>query len=307
MERRKTATFTVGLLREGLIESLHEVHAVVCDERGRVLAAAGNADLLLFARSALKPFQALALLRAGVVPKEADLATLCSSHSGTIEHCRHVFKILWEANLTEQNLDCPIPVGAKSTLAHNCSGKHAGMLLLCRQQGWQLHDYWNLRHPAQQFIGQVTGELLALPPDELIPARDDCGVPTYQMSLTQLAWLYAKLSAGACPQLETIARAMSRYPERIAGADRFDTLLMQGAPHLVSKGGAEGIQCISHGGMGLALKVIDGSERAKYPVAIQIMVQLGWLDPAQAQVLIDRFGVLDPFKRLEVQGELDLG
>ncbi len=309
MERRSFhQPLLVQLLREGLVESVHQVHVVISDHRGRMLCAAGEPDLPVFCRSALKPFQALAALRSGVQITEADLALVCSSHSGSIQHCRQVFNLLWQADLDVSQLNCPIPKGAKSPLAHNCSGKHAGMLLACRTRGWPLQDYTALRHPLQQFTGQMIAELLGLPVAELLTARDDCTAPTYQMTLTQLATLYAKLSAGVFAEMEAIARAMNTYPERVAGEDRFDTVLMQATSGLVSKGGAEGIQCIAHlgEGMGMAVKVIDGAERAKYPVVLHLLRQLGWLEANQAQILLDRFAAIDQVKRLEVVGELEL-
>jgi len=295
----------VQLLREGLVESVHQVHLVVADARGRILLSAGDASLPIFSRSALKPFQALAALKAGVILPEPELATLCSSHNGDIPHCRQVFNLLWRANLESSLLTCPTPLGASSTLAHNCSGKHAGMLLACQAQGWPLQEYTHPKHPLQRFVGKMLGELLGLPVEELIAARDDCGAPTYQMSLTQLARLYARLGAGESPELEILARSMTRHPDRVAGAGRFDTLLMSQNPDLLSKGGAEGIQCVAPmgQGLGLAVKVLDGSERAKYPVVLAVLRRLGWLDDPEA--LLDRFACLEPYKRLEVAGDLD--
>jgi L-asparaginase len=307
MERRTSVTpFEVQLLREGLVESVHRVYAVVADRRGRALASAGDRAYSIFSRSALKPFQALAAVRAGVNLTAMDLAILCSSHSGTTQHCRQVFNILWQADLETRALCCPTPGSAKTPLAHNCSGKHAGMLLACRARNWPLEDYTSARHPLQQYTAQVLAELLGMPVAELISARDDCTAPTYQITLTQLAMLYAKLTSGEDANLESLARAMNRYPERVAGEGRFDSILMAEAPMLVSKGGAEGVQCIGHlgEGMGLAVKVLDGSERAKYPVVIQILQQLGWIDPTQAQSLLDRFAMINSVKRLEVMGEL---
>ncbi|WP_287129438.1 asparaginase [Candidatus Cyanaurora vandensis] len=307
MERYKTSQpVFVQLLREGLVESVHQVHVVVTDTRGRVLAQAGDANLPVFARSALKPFQALAVLRAGVQLAEPGLATLCSSHNGDIQHCREVFNLLWQADLDASNLACPVPAGTNSVLAHNCSGKHAGMLLACQAQGWPLPEYTNPRHPLQQFIGKLLSELLGLPMAELIVARDDCGAPTYQVPLSQLARLYARLSGGEYAQMEAIARAMTNHPGRVAGVDRFDTLLMEMTQDLVSKGGAEGVQCIAGRGMGLAVKVTDGAERAKYPVVIHLLRQLGWLDPSAAQTLWDRFTTVEPYKRLELLGDLEI-
>ncbi|WP_218082241.1 asparaginase [Anthocerotibacter panamensis] len=309
MERHKSYNpFIVQLLREGLVESVHQAHVAVVDYRGRLLFAAGDPGLPVFSRSALKPFQALAVLRSGVQLPEVDMAILCSSHGGEISQCRQVFRLLWQAGLETDYLTCPTPSGAVSPLAHNCSGKHAGMLLACRTRGWSLKEYTSPRHPFQQFTGEMLGELLGLPVAELIIARDDCGAPTYQMALSQLARLYALLSSGSCPQMEALARAMVAYPDRVAGKGRFDTLLMQAAPHLVSKGGAEGVLCIAHlgEGMGMAVKIRDGAERAKYPVVLHLLNQLGWLDPEITQTLMDRFAAIDSVKRLEVAGEMDL-
>ncbi|MBC8122946.1 MAG: asparaginase [Gemmatimonadaceae bacterium] len=303
----------VHLLREGITESIHQCHAVISDHRGRVLSSSGTRLPPTFIRSALKPFQALAVLRAGADQAfrmgDADLAILCSSHSGETIHARRVFNLLWRLGLDPAYLSCPIPVGKNSPLQHNCSGKHAGMLAICRQQGWPVEKYADRRHPVQKLIAQTLAELLGMPADEFIPARDDCGVPTYQMQLSQMAWLYAQLSSGSQAALECLARAMVHEPVMVAGEDRFDTVLMQlSAGELVSKAGAEGIQCVGKmgEGMGLAVKVLDGANRAKYPVVIHLLRQLGWIDPMVAETLSEKFAVLGPYQRLEVVGELDV-
>jgi L-asparaginase len=80
------------------------------------------------------------------------------------------------------------------------------------------------------------------------------------------------------------------------------------AGEIVSKSGAEGIQCIGRvgEGMGLAIKVLDGSSRAKYAVAIHILKQMGWITPTLAETLSESFMVLSNYKRLEVVGELSM-
>ncbi|UFP94100.1 asparaginase [Gloeobacter morelensis] len=304
----------VRLLREGLVESVHYCEAVVADHRGRTLAHGGNKQLpTTFIRSALKPFQALPVLRSGAhqayAMDDADLALLCSSHSGELIHARRAFNLLWRMGLDPAVLVCPVPPGRTSPLEYNCSGKHAGMLAVCRQRSWTTERYADRRHPVQLLIAKTLCELLALPFDELVQARDDCGVPTYQLALAQMAWLYAQLSSGESAELECLARAMIRQPEMVAGEGRFDTVLMQmSGGDLVSKAGAEGVQCIGRmgQGMGLAIKVYDGSDRAKYPVVIHLLRQLGWIDPAVADALGDRFAVLGEHQRLEVVGELEM-
>ena len=77
---------------------------------------------------------------------------------------------------------------------------------------------------------------------------------------------------------------------------------------LVSKAGAEGVQCIGRigEGMGLAIKAMDGAKRAKYAVAIYLLKQMGWISPSVSEILSETFMVLDNFKRLEVVGELSM-
>ncbi|AGY60263.1 L-asparaginase II [Gloeobacter kilaueensis JS1] len=302
------------LLREGLVESVHYCEAVVVDRRGRVLAQGGSNHLpVTFIRSALKPFQALPVLRSGAHQAfgmdSADLALLCASHNGDLLHARRAFNLLWRMDLEPSALSCPVPEGKHSPLEHNCSGKHSGMLAVCRQRGWSIEHYAERRHPLQLLITQTLAELLGMPIDEFIQARDDCGVPTFQFSLQQMAWLYAQLASGQVAELECLARAMIHQPTMVAGEGKFDTVLMQlGAGQLVSKTGAEGVQCIGRmgEGMGLALKVYDGSSRAKYPLVIHLLRQLGWIDPAVAEALNDRFAVLGEHQRLEVVGELEM-
>ena len=303
----------VHLLREGIIESQHSVYAVICDRRGRILCAAGDFESSTFIRSALKPFQALAVTSTGTLERFAlndqDLAIICSSHQGTIAHARQVFRILWQCDIDPSALKCPTPAGKSTPLQHNCSGKHAGMLAVSRQRAWPLDLYLRRSHPIQQLIIDKVGELLGMPGEEFIRARDDCGAPTYSMPLNQMATLYARLASGDSLDLERIVRAMVYNPATIAGEGMFDTELMRlGEGELVSKSGAEGIQCIGRvgEGLGLAIKVLDGAKRAKYAAAIQVLKQLGWLAPTTAEILADQFMKLSDCKRLETIGELAL-
>ncbi|MEO0853522.1 MAG: asparaginase, partial [Cyanobacteria bacterium J06648_11] len=290
--RTSTPPLAVHLLREGIVESTHLCQAVVSDSRGRPLSVAGNPETLAFIRSSLKPFQALAPLSSGVRERfgltDKDIAIVCGSHRGSTAHARQVFSMLWRADLETEDLMCPTPEGKSSPLCHNCSGKHAGMLMAAKARGWGLHDYLDRQHPVQQLVRSHLTELLKMPAAELMCARDDCGAPTYQLQLGQMATLYALLAAGQRADLEAIARAMFQQPEMVAGPGRFDTEVMKAtAGEVVSKSGAEGIQCLSRigEGLGLAIKVADGSSRAKYAVALHLMRQLGWISVAIADEL----------------------
>jgi L-asparaginase len=312
MARGKRAPeITVNLLREGIVESVQYVQAVVCDYRGRVLSVAGDAGYATFVRSALKPFQAQAATTSGVLERyqlsDRDLAIMCSSHAGDIHHARQAFNILWRAELEASDLQCPIPAGKTSPLEHNCSGKHAGMLATCKAHEWPISNYLERHHPLQRLIQQKFADLLKMPAEEFIGACDDCGAPTYLLQLDQMAILYAQLAAGESLDLERIVRSMVHHPELIGGEGRFDTELMrltQG--ELVSKSGAEGIQCVGKvgEGMGLAIKATDGSARTKYATALYLLQQMGWISPAVFETLSAKFINVGRFTRLDVCGEL---
>jgi L-asparaginase len=312
-KRTQATALEVRLLREGIIESRHIVQAVVSDDRGRVLSVAGNAETAAFVRSALKPFQALAVTSTGTLERydlsDRDLAIITSSHKGSMEQVRQVFNILWRADLDPSALQCPVPEGKRSTLEYNCSGKHAGMLAVCQQRHWPLNNYLDRKHPVQQLILSKVAELLRMPAAEFIGVHDDCGAPTYLMQLGHMASLYAVLASSNNLDMERIVRAMNHHPTMVAGEGEFDTELMRLTPgELVSKSGAEGVQCIGRlgEGMGLAIKVMDGAKRAKYAVAIHVLQQMGWISPSVAQSLAEKFMNLGKYKRLEVIGELSL-
>ncbi len=313
VKRTPTSKIEVHLLREGIIESVHKVEATVCDNRGRVLAVAGDSQTATFIRSALKPFQALAVISTGTLAAyrltDKDLAIICSSHKGNIEQSRQVFNILWRADVDPLALKCPTPEGKQSSLQHNCSGKHAGMLAVCKHQDWSLNDYLHRSNPVQKLILRQISELLAIPGEEIISVHDDCGAPTYFIKIQDMAYLYAQLASGNKLDLERIVRAMTYYPRMISGDGAFDTELMRATEgEIVSKSGAEGIQCIGRvgEGMGLAIKVADGAKRAKYAVAIHLLKQMGWISPPIAERLSEKFLKLSAYKRLESVGELSI-
>ncbi|MFL0723471.1 MAG: asparaginase [Prochlorococcus sp.] len=310
-QRSSTPPLEVSLKRGSSVESIHRVHAVVCDGRGRILMRAGCPDFETFIRSALKPFQALPLLSSGAAEQmncgERGIAICCGSHSGTATHAREAFKLLWNADLDPSLLQCPTPPGATSPLEHNCSGKHAGFLATCKKMAWPLNSYLQGSHPLQVEVNRRLAELLGLPAAELVAARDDCGAPTFRLRLDHIALLYAHLGSSSHAELEQVLRAMLAHPELVAGDGLFDTELMRRAHgQVVSKGGAEGIQCLSRvgEGMGVAIKVEDGSKRAKHAVALHLLRQLEWLTPVGLQELEEQVLLIAPGVQLEVAGAL---
>ena len=314
--REKLTTRTNNYLkilvkRGSSVESIHRAHASICDTKGRTLMKAGSSDYETFIRSALKPFQVLPFLTSGTAEKynldEKTLAIACGSHSGSADQARTAFRLLWNADIDIKELKCPVPQNKKSKLQHNCSGKHSAFLATCKKMNWDLESYLMGHHPLQKEIFRRVAELLKIPAEELIAERDDCGAPTLLLRLSQMAILYAHLSRSDNPEFEKITRAMTNHPDLLAGEGNFDTeLIKRGHKQIISKGGSEGIQCIGllGEGLGLSIKVEDGSKRAKHAVAIHILRQLEWITPSALEELDEIILQKKTGIYIEVEGEL---
>jgi L-asparaginase II len=257
--------------RGGTLESRHVVHAVAVRD-GAVVAERGDGGLVTFMRSSAKPFQALPLARAREDLDDRDLAIASASHLAGGEQLKAVRALLAKAPATEDELECGLAGDPPARIRHNCSGKHAGMLALCRAQGWPSEGYRLAGHPVQE---ACVGELAAAAEiDQLLAGVDGCGVVTVALPLERMAHAFSRLEqldAGA-----RVAGAMRAYPHLIRGPGAPDTTLMRALPGWVAKGGAEGLMCAAGpDGTGLALKVVDGSARAIGPALAAFLAELG--------------------------------
>ena len=247
----------VEVVRGGVVEARHHVHAVAVSD-GKIVESCGDPALVIYFRSAAKPLQALPLIRVRPDLDDAEIAIACASHLHRPEQLDPVRSLLAKAGATEDDLEC----GAEPTrLEHNCSGKHAAMLLLCAQMGWPRAGYRLAGHPCQTAMLAEVAVAAEVEPSSIPTAVDGCGVVTYAISLERMAHAFSRLEV-----LEGGSRAadsMRAYPELIAGPGAADTELMRLGQGWVAKGGAEGLLCaVSRDGLGVALKVEDGSARA---------------------------------------------
>src|SRR5204862_1311528 len=146
-----------------LEESIHVVDVAVVDEAGGLVAFAGDAERLAFARSSMKPLQAtVSLSLAPFDFSDAEVAVMCASHNAEPVHLAAVRGILARAGVEESALRCPSvrPWDEESALAapeklpinSDCSGKHSGMLAASVSQGWPLETYRDRGHPLQGAI-----------------------------------------------------------------------------------------------------------------------------------------------------------
>ena len=256
-------SLSVVVERGGVVESRHAVHAVAV-RGGDIVDAAGDPEIVVFMRSAAKPLQALPLVADEPELPDAEVAIACASHEATDEQLSAVSALLARSGSTEEDLECGTKRGSK--LAHNCSGKHAGMLLRCERRGWTRTGYRLAEHPLQHDVLRVVAEATGVPADEIRLAVDGCGVTTFAVPLRALAHAFSRLARTDLPGSNRVAIAMTRYPDLVGGPTVADTALMYALPGAVAKRGAEGVLCAGlPDGTGVAVKVEDGADRAAGP------------------------------------------
>jgi L-asparaginase II len=320
----------VRVVRSGLQESIHVGDVAVCDTSGRLVASAGDPDRRLFIRSSAKPVQATVSLDAIGEEHLPDrvIAIMCASHDGTPVQIRAVREVLRRGGVAVGDLRTPAawpsdPASAKrlarpTPLYHNCSGKHAGMLWASSRRGWALPTYRNRSHPLQRRVLRAvhlfSGE------EDIAIGVDGCGVPVHGVTLRGVATMYARLAepdhAGElAPSVVRVTSAMRAEPDLIGGHDRQDSEIMRATEDVVVKYGAEALDAaVSLGaGLGIALKVADGSYRAAGPAMISVLDQLGLLSAGARRALASRasppvlgggrpVGRLEPVVRLRGKG-----
>lgn len=288
------------VVRSGFVESVHRGRVVALAADGSTALAVGDIEAPVFARSSLKPLQALAMLRAGLPLTGRLLALAAASHSGQPFHIEGVRELLDGAGVPVGALRCPpdLPLDEaarvdwvrsghdRERIAMNCSGKHAGMLATCAAAGWPLEGYREPGHPLQQVIAATISELAG--PIAAVGV-DGCGAPQFATSLRGLAAAGRALVTGdAGPAGRSVAQAYRAFPEWTSGVGRPEEALMRLVPGLLVKAGAEGVQlAVAADGRAVAVKIDDGAGRAAVPVLVAALRAVGVPVPADPGPLLD--------------------
>ena len=291
----------VRVLRGGLTESIHAGHVAVCDGDGTLIAWAGDPDRKVFARSCMKPLQAAVSLTSirDALP-DREVAVIAGSHNGEPIHVGTVRTVLERAGLDADALRNPpgwplddetmAASQHKHKLLHNCSGKHAGMVLACVRAGWDPATYLRASHPLQRRVTRSVQRATGLADLEM--GVDGCGVPVHGMPLRSMATLFARLAGperlgDVAPAADRVTEAMLSEPYLVGGRHRVDTDLMKATGDVVAKSGAEGLECaaILPSGLGIAVKVEDGGGRASAPALISVLEQIDGLSATQMREL----------------------
>jgi L-asparaginase II len=291
----------VVVTRGAVVESRHRVHAVVADASGRFLAGTGEPSRMTHWRSCAKPFQVMPLIETGGFDRigwgDDQLALAVASHGGEPEHVALAESMLTSIGMEAGDLACgphdPLAQrgqkllrekgGHPTRLHNNCSGKHAAMLAHAHSSGWPAFGYERQDHPVQRDCLHEVAKWTGVPATKVVQAVDGCGCVEFAVPLEAMARAYARLADAAHRSSETPARivhAMQTRPFLVGGTDRFDSALIEATEgRVISKIGAEGVHSVGiiDEGIGIAVKVEDGAQRAQFPAVIAVLQHLGAL------------------------------
>ena len=291
----------VIVTRGAMIESRHRVHAAVVNASGTLIGASRDSAMVTHWRSCAKPFQIMPLVESGGFDRigwgDDQLALACASHGGEPEHVAIAEKMLSSIGMEEGDLVCgphePLAqrgqkalreAGTRPTRLHNnCSGKHAAMLARAHTTGLPAYGYERHDHPVQQACLAEVAKWSGVPQQRIGLAVDGCGVPVFVFGLDAMALAYARLADAVRRSAEVpsrIVHAMQTRPFLVGGTDRFDSALIEATGgRCIAKIGAEGIHCVAivGEGIGIAVKVEDGAQRAQFPAVLAVLQHYGAL------------------------------
>ena len=294
-------TLDVVVTRGALIESRHRVHAAVVDAKGNTIATAHDPATVTYWRSCAKPFQVMPLLESDGFDQvgwgDDHLALACGSHGGEPEHVALAQAMLATIGMEEGDLACGPhdPLAARgqkmlresgqhpTRLHNNCSGKHAAMLAWAHTAGWPTVGYERAHHPVQEGCLAEVAKWSGVEAGAIGRAIDGCGVVVFALPLDAMANAYARLADRARRSHEVpsrIVHAMQTRPFLVGGSDRFDSAIIAATEgRVITKIGAEGVHsaAIVDDGIGIAIKVECGAQRAQFPAVIAVLQHYGAL------------------------------
>ncbi len=286
--------------RGGLVESRHYGAAVLVNPEGEPVYRVGDVSTPVYPRSSLKPFQAIASLRTGVLLNQQQTALACASHTGATVHQQVALSMLSAAGLSEADLQCPKAWPADGTtrrewtlaghqqnqLAFNCSGKHAGFLAACVHAGWPTESYLEHDHPLQRSVLEVLTEYAGVAPAHV--STDGCGAPAPTLPLLGLARAVAKLATATEPAAQQVFAAMTAHPELVQGPGGENTIVTQELG-VLAKLGAEGVLILATAdGHAVAVKSLDGAHRPTTLVGLRLLAAAGLLEREDVDAVLKR-------------------
>lgn len=286
----------VNEYRGNILDLVHMGYICVVDEDSNVLWHVGDADEVVFYRSASKPVQALPVIARGLDKKYGltaeETAIFAGSHQGDTFHVAALESIFKKAGFTEDML-CMDPAMPQVKFEpgtqprkfyHNCSGKHAGALLLQRELGGEIRDYYKEDSPAQLEIKRAVAVMSEYPVEKVGLGLDGCGVPVFAVGMKNIAIAFKNLVRPEKIREEALSRAaadfaprMHAYPHMVKGIGQLCTLL-NSVPGVVAKGGANGAYglALKDMGVGVSIKLADGTNGMWPMIIAAVLREIGY-------------------------------
>ena len=302
--------------RGPVVESVHFGVAAVANAAGEIVHGWGDPSIVTFPRSSLKPIQAIALVETGAAKafglSDRHIALSSASHVGESIHTDLVHAWLELLDLDEQALACgpdfprdldrisaAIRAGqSKSKIFHNCSGKHCGFLTVARHMGWPVEGYNDTAHPTQALYLEILSEFLGRDATALPMGIDGCTLPAPAMSIAEMAVAMARYAAAAVSSprrkeaIHTIREAVAQHPEYMSGTNEPTAQVVRATNGgVIMKTGAEGYLAafLPSQELGVALKIADGSPRARVLALLNLLRQQNLIEPGAQRDLSTLF------------------
>lgn len=301
----------VEVTRGAVVESLHNVVAVVVNESGALKDFWGQPQFLTYPRSGIKMLQALPFVESGAVEKfglsDKHIALACASHKAEKDHLEALNEWMTKAGIKESNFVCGphlpydeiaahemIRKGLKPTvLCNNCAGKHSGIISTCLHLGEDPTGYDKYEHNAQKRLRKVLTETMKMDHSKMVYASDGCGIPTYSVTVQAMAvgmstFINPKETPTRKIAVDRIIKAVSSQPFYLAGSDHFVTSVIEKTQgRAIIKGGAEGIYCgfLPEKKLAFAVKASDGGARAAQVATAAVLLNFGGLTADEFKAL----------------------
>jgi L-asparaginase II len=309
----------IEITRSSVIECIHNGDIAVVNSLGKLIYSAGDPFKHTYMRSTAKPIQAINVISSGAAEvfglSEKEIAVICSSHYAEPFHLEAVNNILRKIGLTDKDLLCGTVTSLNKEYAlklardniklnptySDCSGKHTGMLAVCRHKGYSVHDYINPGHPCQKKIIEILSDMCSIEKNKIVIGIDGCSAPVYAIPLYNMAFGYARFVTDYLIQKQyqnptkIIFKSMNDYPMMISGTGGFCTDLIKNCSRkLIGKIGAEGVYCIGlrSEGIGIALKVESGSMDVIPPIVFHILNTLNVFNKLEI-IPLKKYSVMD--------------
>lgn len=297
--------------RGGLLDLTHFGYICIVDENSNVLYHIGDPNEFVYYRSASKPIQALPLILRNLDYKygitEEESVIFAGSHAGEPFHIAAMESIMKKTGFTEDMLVMnPTIPGLPSAneeriraglpprkYYHNCSGKHAALMLVQRELGGNPRDYWMPSAPVQQEVKQTIAAISEIPEEKIWTGTDGCGVPVFAVGMRNIAIAYKNLACIDTIKDDKLQAAAARYvprinkyPHMMRGTGFMCTLINKDS-NIVAKGGAAGVYgCgLKRERIGIALKLVDGVESVWPLILSSILRQIGYKNTETLQML----------------------